>query len=485
VDPYGLKHLYVGETAAGLAFASDLTGLARSGFIPLDIGEQGILEYFSLGFVSPPWTIYGGISSLCVGEFLVREPTGTTREHYHHVIGKNWEFSDVSRMSEQALVDQLEKLMVEAVSARLPRDGAPVAAYLSGGLDTGMLAAVLQRIGGHPVTAFTLGSRNPRYDEIPRARNLARHLGIHDHNCIYLHEEDCFEALDDLAEVFGQPMADISAIPNLVVTRVVAENFRQVMAGDGPDGLYGNWDLRPWHYYYRFTPPVLRRPVARLIDALDRWAKIGLSTPTRNIYELLSHSEFSWVFHKKFTDHRLAALLGREVAATEFEVGRYLRDRTDIPLYERLRMGFAKYFVMHGVLLKAGVIHDGLQVDQICPFYDRDVVDFICALPTRFKTRGRGYGKYLHKKLLERYAPKSVWKGPKQGFIFDIDDFDPRRMRALLDRYMSGNRIRQAGLLDAHEVDRLKNAYLAGDRRQGALVMTILNFEMWREKFLG
>ncbi len=485
VDPYGLKHLYVGETAGGLVFASDLTGLARSGFIPLDIGEQGLLEYFSLGFVSPPWTIYGGITSLCVGEYLVREPSGTTREHYHQVIGKNWEFSDVSRLQERDLVDQLEKLLLEAVRVRLSGDGAPVATYLSGGLDTGMLAAVLQQIGGHQVTAFTLGSRNPRYDEIPRARKLARQFGVHDHNCVYLQEEDCFAALDDLAEVFGQPMADISAIPNLVITRAVAENFSQILAGDGPDGLYGNWDLRPWHYYYRFTPPFLRRPVAGIIDAIDRWAKLGLSTPTRSVFELLSQGEFSWVFHKKFKDRRLAALLGREVSATEFEVGRYLRDRTDIPLYERLRMGFAKYFVMHGVLLKSGVIHDALLVDQVCPYYDRDLVDFICALPTRFKTRGRGYGKYLHQKLLQRYAPKRVWKGPKRGFIFDIGDFDPRRMEALLDRYLATDRIRQTGLLDADEVSRLKADYLAGDRRLGALVMTILNFEMWREKFLG
>ncbi len=485
VDPYGLKHLYVAETDDGLVFASDLTGLARSGLVPLALDEQGVREYFSMGFISPPWTIYAGISSLEVGEYLVRKSSGVSREHYHKVIGDGWAFSDVRGLSEKDLVDRLEELVTRAVGARLPTDGAPVATYLSGGLDTGMLAAVLQGQGEHPVTAFTLGSANPRHDEVPRARQLARRLGIRDHRCFYLQEEDCFGALEDLAEVFGQPMADISAIPNLVITREVARGFSQVFAGDGPDGLFGNWDLRPWYYYYKLVPRPLRRPLAALAAAVDDKLRLGLSTPTRSLFALLSQDEFSWIYHKKFKGDELAALLGRPVAATEFEVGRYLRDRRDIPLYERLRMGFAKYFVMHGVLLKSGVIHDGLQVDQICPYYDRDLVDFICALPTRFKTRGRGYGKYLHMKLLQRYVPRSIWHGPKKGFIFDIDDFAPARMRSLLERYLSAERVRQTGLLDGGEVDRLRTSYLAGDRRRSSLVMTLLIFEMWREKFLG
>ncbi len=483
VDPYGLKHLYFARVGQGLAFTSDLTGLARSGLVPLDMGEASALEYFTMGYISPPLTIYQNISSLGIGNFLVWETGAVTCQPYHKVIAEHYEFSDVRGLSENDLLDRLEVLVTEAVMARLPAGNGPVATYLSGGLDTGMIAACLQRHGERPLIAYTLGEHNSRHDEVPQARKVAQYFGLQDHHCVYMNEDDCYGAMAELPEIFGQPMADISAIPNYVITKEVSYQYGQILAGDGPDGLYGNWDLRPWHYYYQVVPQLLRHPVACMADALDRWLKLGLSTPSRQIYELLSQKEFSWVFHKKFKGENLETLVGRPVSGTEFAVGRYLRDRTDIPLYERLRMAFAKYFVMHGVLLKSGVIHDALQVDQVCPYYDRKLVDFICALPTRYKTRGRGYGKYLHHKLLLRYAPARIWKGRKQGFIFDLADFDKRRLQDLIEHYLDPARVGETGLLNVEFVTLIKKQYLAGLQRRGPLVMTLLNFEMWREKF--
>ncbi len=484
VDPYGLKRLYAADLPGGLVFASDLTGLVRSQLASLEVGEQGAREYFSLGFVSPPWTIYRDIMSLPVGEYMTWEEGTARRETYHHVIGETWEFSQVDDWSEDRLVDHLQGLVLGAIEARLPENKVPVATYLSGGLDTGMMVAVMVREFQREVTAYTLGSTNRHHDEVPRARRVAEYFGISDHRCMYITEDECFAALDELPEVFGQPMADISAIPNLVVTREVAREFREVMAGDGPDGLYGNWDLRPWYWYYRIVPRALRGPLARMADFVDRCFDLGLSTPTRCVADLLQQDEFAWIFHKKFTGRRLSTLLGRDIRATDFELGRYLRDRTDIPLYERLRMALAKYFVMHGVLLKAGAIHNALQVDQVCPYYDRDLVDFICAMPTRFKTRGRGYGKFLHRKLLERYAPARVWKGRKQGFIFDIHDFGTGRIHGLVRRYLADERIAESGVLDVPTVSELRQEYLGGARHRFALVKTILDFEIWRERFL-
>ena len=483
-DPYGLKRLYIGQTPRGLVFASDLAALMRTGLVARDLDQAGLVEYFSFGYISPPHTIYAEVTSLRIGEFLAWQNGTISRDHYHKVIPDRWEFADVSERSEDELLDRLDQLTIDAVKSRLAPGSGKIAAYLSSGLDTGLLAACLSRHGGREIAAFTLGSSHPRHDEVPGARRMAQHLGISDHRCVYLTEDDCFEALDLLPEIFGQPMADISAIPNHVITRQVGREFGEVFAGDGPDGLYGNWDLRPWHYYYRFVPFVFRNPVSVVLDALDRKLGLGLSTPSRHIGELLAQPEFSWVFHKKLKGRDLESLLGRKVPADTFEVARYLRDRTDIPLYERLRMAFAVYFVMHGVLLKSGAVHNANQVEQICPYYDRDLVDFICSLPTRYKTRGRGFGKYLHTRLLERYAPPEVWKGRKRGFIFDINQFDQRRLKDLTDRYLAQDRIADAGLLDPGFVRCAVDGYLGGIDRMGPAVMSLLIFELWRDKAL-
>lgn len=483
-DPYGLKRLYVAESGGSLIFSSDLGALARSGLAPLALSDQGLIEYLSFGFIHPPLTIYQDVSSLCVGEFLAWERGEVHRSFYHQVIGDRWAFADVEGRTEDELLDELERLTSAAILDRIPAGSRRLAVYLSSGLDTGFLAASLRRHWDGDLVAYTLGSAHPRHDEVPGARKMAGFLGIGDHRCLYLNQDDCYGALDQLPDVFGQPMADLSAIPNLVITRDVGREFTEVFAGDGPDGLYGNWDLRPWYQLYRWVPYLVRTPLALVADRLDRTLGLGLSTPSRQIAELLTQPEFSWVYHKKLKSRDLERLLGRPVPPETFAVHRYLRDRQDIPLYERLRMGFALYFVMHGVLLKSGTIHNAVGVEQICPYYDRDLVDFICALPTRYKIRGKGYGKYLHTRLLERYVPAEVWRGRKRGFIFDFRSFDLAPLRSLTDRYLDRDRLQEAGLFDPGFVRKSVEAYFKGDDRAGPALLTLLIFEMWRDRNL-
>lgn len=483
-DPYGQKRLFVAESGGSLVFSSDLGALAGSGLSPLSLSDEGLTEYLSFGYIHPPLTIYKGVSSLCVGEFLAWEEGKSHRSFYHQVIGDRWAFADVAGRTEEDLIDELEKLTSAAILDRIPAGCRRLAVYLSSGLDTGFLAASLRRHwDGEPV-AFTLGSEHPRHDEVPGARKMAGFLGLGDHRCVYMTQDDCYEALEQLPHVFGQPMADLSAIPNLVITREVGREFTEIFAGDGPDGLYGNWDLRPWYQLYRWVPYLVRMPLALLADRLDRTLGLGLSTPSRQIADLLTQPEFSWVFHKKLKSRDLERLLGRVVPPETFAVHRYLRDRRDIPLYERLRMGFALYFVMHGVLLKSGTIHNAVGVEQICPYYDRALVDFICALPTRYKIRGKGYGKYLHTRLLERYVPPEVWRGRKRGFIFDFRSFDLAPLRSLTARYLDRGRLLEAGLFDPDFVGKSVDAYFKGDDRAGPAILTLLIFEMWRDRYL-
>ena len=319
VDPFGTKRLFVAPRGQPLfRFRSGRAG--QFGLVGGGISQAGLAEYFSFGYISPPLTIYQDISALQVGEFLVYQRGALQGEFYHKVIGDCWAFADVAGQSEDDLLDRLDRLTVEAVTSRLP-EAASVATYLSSGLDTGLLAACLSRHGGKRIVAYTLGTTNSRHDEVPGARRMARHLGIQDHHCVYLQEEECFAALEALPDIFGQPMADISAIPNQVITARVGQDFDEVFAGDGPDGLYGNWDLRPWHYYYRWVPYLLRRPVAALLDGVDRRLKLGLSTPSRQIGDLLAQPEFSWVFHKKLKAGQLEELLGRRVPRADLRGG--------------------------------------------------------------------------------------------------------------------------------------------------------------------
>jgi asparagine synthase (glutamine-hydrolysing) len=318
---------------------------------------------------------------------------------------------------------------------------------------------------------------------MPNAQGIAQHVGIEEHFCCRPDPAEYLATLSLIPGIFGQPIADTSVLANYTVTRRVAQDFTWVVGGDGPDGLYGNWDLRPWFWYYRLTPAWLRHPCADLAMLADRLLRLHLSTPSRHVQELLSQPEFSWVYHKKLKSGELERVLGRPVAADQFPVARFLKDRLDIPLYERLRIALSRFFVVDGVLQKTCGVHEAFGVDQVCPYYDRRLADFIQFLPSRYKIRGIGFGKYLHQQLLRRYLPDRLWLHRKMGFTMNLNELGLDAVRGLSDRYLSPSRVSETGLLNTGAVDDCVRGYFAGDVRMGPLVYTFLVFEMWREQF--
>jgi asparagine synthase (glutamine-hydrolysing) len=483
-DPYGTKRLYYADANGGILFASDLTGLARMPLISRSISTQGLVEYFTFGYINPPYTIYENIALLDPGEYILFQDGHATAQYFHPPVPPVWECADLHGIPEEEIIDTFGALVVDAVKCRLPA-GNTVAAYLSGGLDTGLLAAVLRRYTDKKITAYTLGSNDPSCDEAPAAREVTEYLGIEDHRCHYITKDDFVETLEMLPEIFGQPMADISAIPNFVITRAASKEFSEIFAGDGPDGLFGNWDLRPWYYYYRLVPSFVRPLIAVALDSADRLLHLGLSTPSRHISELLRQPEFFWVYHKKLKSTELKNLLGTQSDDAALPVGTFLEERRDIPLYERLRYAFSRFFVVNGVLQKSCAVHSALLVNQICPFYDRDLIDFVERLPTCYKIRGVGYGKYLHKKLLYRHIPSTIWDRRKQGFIMNLNEFGLDFLRTVTDRYLHRSRLAESGFFNVDFARKCIEGYYEGNERMGPVLYTLLVFELWRDAFLN
>ena len=481
-DPFGMKRIYYSRMPRGFLFSSNLTGLARISWFDRKVGSNGLVEYLTFGFISPPHTIYEHTATLSPGQYVTFEKKEATVDSFHPSVPSEWKFQDTRGVTEDELITRMDNLLIDAVRCRLP-EGKDVTAYLSGGLDTGLLAAVLKTHTDRRIVALTLGSNDPGCDEVPEARGIAKHLGIDDHLCYYIRKEDFFDAFNALPDVFGQPMADISAIPNYVIAMHAAEKSPLVFAGDGPDGMFGNWDFRPWYYYYKLVPYRLRIPFSKLLDFIDRKFEKGWSTPTRHVSELLAQPEFSWIFHKMLKSFELEQFVGKRVPVDTFWIHRHLAERRDIPLYERLRIAFSIGFVVNGVLHKGSDIHNSFLIDLICPYYDRDLADFVNSLPTKYKIRGYGFGKYLHKQLLYRYLPPEIWDRPKQGFNINFNEFGMDALRSLTDRYLNRKRIAETGLIDTDLAVRCVDEYYGGNARMGPLLWTLLVFEVWRDRF--
>ena len=479
-DMFGVKTIFFAPTPSGFVFSSSLAGVAKAPWFDRRIGLAGFLEYFACGYVSAPWTIYQNASAVRPGECVIVRNGEVTTRHFHILEPKGWQFLDPGRASEAELVDRLEQLAIDAVKRRLPRT-AEVAAYLSGGLDTSLLCALLKEVAGRKVVAYTLGFKGRRHDEAPHARVVADHLGI-EHQSFNLGKDESVHLLAELPAIYGQPLADISAVPTCVIAGKVAQRFDAIFDGQGPDFLFGNFDLRTLYYCYHGVPRPLRRGLSGISRFLARNVFRNWTSPNLDVAELLRQPEFFWVFTRMFKSADLERLVGERVYPESFWCHRFLESRTDIPVAERLRLAQYLCYGISDVLFKAGAGHNASLVDILCPYFDLDFFNFVQFLPTKYKFR-RLYGKYLQKQLLYRKIPRAILERPKRGFVMDFVEFGVDTTRALTDRFLTRKRLAETGLFNVDFALKCVEDYYHGDSNMGPKLWTLLMFEIWREEF--
>jgi asparagine synthase (glutamine-hydrolysing) len=480
-DSYGGRTLYYAETPHGFVYSSRLAPLARLPCISREIDPVGLMEYFAGGYITAPHTILAEVKLLPPGHLAEFGDTVVKISSFAPLEPRRWSVHDLHTQGEKALLDHFERLLVEAVQCRLPGSG-ETAVYLSGGTDTSLLTSILRRHTDREVAAFTLGLQQSPNDESDYARAVAGHLGVKDHRIYRLDRDDFLEAFDNLPEIFGQPFADISAIPTSVITRELADEFGSVYCGDGPDFLFGNFDFKLLFNYYRLFPPALRQGLSRLAEQtiktfFGKWVSPNLSVP-----EMMRQPEFFWIFQKKFKSAALSRLLNRSIRCEDFPVHAFLGSRTDIPASERLLLAEHMFYGMDDVLCKATSCHDFWGVSLLRPFYDQPLFEFCRGLPTRYKFR-RGRGRYLQKLLLARFLPPRMIHRPKRGFIIDFVEFGADNLRHLTDRYLTRQRLEERGLINADFALECVDEYYRGNRNLGPKVWTLLIFEAWREAF--
>lgn len=480
-DSIAANRIYYLHTREGFLCSSCLTTLTGTPGLDKEIETEALVQYLSLGYVNAPLTIYRNVHALSPGQYLIFQNNSVTIETFHDPIPNVWQFADVENMSEEELVDELDRRLIASVKRRLPADR-KVAAYLSGGLDTSLICAILRKHTDAEISAFTVGSNDPRCDEAQYARETAAFLDINDHHVFYLKEDDFTDAVLALPAVYGQPFADISAIPSYFIARKVAESFDTVFTGEGPDGMYGgDVDFRLFYYYYKLMPYPLRIPFAAFAHFVARLRYGGPIAPSIHVSDLLRQPDFFWIFHKMFKGPELERILGRPVASETFWGHNFLKNRQDIPLHERLRLLFQTVFVTNCVLHKAWAAHRAASVDMICPYLDIDVVDFVQFLPSTYKRRN-GKGKYLHRQLLRRYLPDRLINRPKRGFRINYNEFGVKTLRDLTDEYLTHKSLAETGLLNVGFALECVDGYYRGNSRMGPLLWNLLVFEIWRKK---
>lgn len=499
-DRLGEKPLYYGWLGNTFVFGSELKVLAAHPDWKPEVDRQALLDFFRLGYTPAPRSIYAGIHKLLPGTTVsldvsnghLREP-----ESYWSLVDAAMPGRRTVRKPEEA-VDALEDILSDAVASRMVAD-VPVGAFLSGGVDSSLVVALMQRSSSRAVRTFTVGFDDPSYDESADAARVAHHLGT-EHAELRLTAADALAVVPELPSIYDEPFADWSQIPTLLVSRFARQQVTVALSGDGGDELFGGYNryslgLALWARMTSVPLPA-RRALSRLIAALptasldpalrlvgralpprlqvrtpgNKLRKLGEALPVASLDELHSTLVALW---------RDPAELVLGSSGVVFEATSLAPEMLVEPV-ERMMFSDTVRYLPDDILVKLDRASMAVSLEARVPLLDRRVVEYAWTLPPDQRLRA-GVGKWILRQVLHRYVPAELVDRPKMGFGLPLGDWLRGPLRDWAASLLDPRRIADEGYLASEVVERIWKIHQSGRQDQEHLLWSVLAFEAWLE----
>ncbi len=503
-DRLGIKPLYYGWSSDGtFLFGSELKAIrAWPGFNnPIDL--EALALFFRHNYIPAPYTIYKDIQKLQQGNMLIlTRPNMADREIE---LTNYWSVEDVWKQgacspwrgTDKDAADALVDTLGEAVRMRLVAD-VPVGAFLSGGIDSSTVAALMQTSSTKPVRTFTIGFNESKYDEAPKAKAVAKHLGTY-HTELYVTPKDAMELIPEIPTLWDEPFADSSQIPTCLVSRMTRNYVTVVLSGDGGDELFSGYTrypetLRLWKIVNK-VPMLMRRATAKgirmlspdILDIIGRPLRpmlrhLGAPGPAgRVLYrmsELLGANTFQ-EFYGWVNSHQLppgGLVPGRDGPAPAF-MG------SSIPVKDLGSMMSLLDLITYlpdDILTKVDRASMAVGLEARVPMLDHQVVALAARFPSDLKVRN-GERKWLLRQVLHRYVPRELIERPKMGFGAPIGQWLKGPLREWAENLLSRDSLRREGYLIPKAVRCLWTEHLSGRCNHQYVLWNILMFQAWLE----
>lgn len=489
-DRLGQKPLFYSQQPERLVFGSELKALLPAGRLDTQINLSAIDQYLLYQYIPHPQTIYRGVSALPPAHVAIwrADPLGavsfTTRAYWSCPTGE-------VAQDKAAAIDQLHDTLEQAVVMRMQSD-VPLGAFLSGGVDSSLIAALMQRNSSRPIETFSIGFKESEYDESRYSRQVAEHLGTR-HEAFVV-EPSAVAVLPELIYHYDQPFADSSAIPTWYLSRMTKQQVTVALSGDGSDELFAGYDR---YQAARFAAQLDRIPGMRAWLASSFWQWIPSDMSQRNwlrrgkrfaqamtLPPVARYMQWIGIFHDQ---HRAAvyseAFLRQLPNQDPLEfVAQYERRFAGRDPVTRFSLADLHSYLPCDLNTKVDIasMAHGLEVRQ--PFLDHHVVELAAGLPVAWKLRGKR-GKRILKDTFGPLLPSAIWARKKQGFGVPLDHWFRGPMRALTEQTLLGTACQQRGLYDSAEVRRLVEQHVAGKFDHAYRLWALLVLELWFQRW--
>jgi len=504
-DRLGEKPLYYGRENTVYLFGSELKAIKAHPAFVGEINRNALALQLRHNYIPGPYSIYKGINKLPPGTWLridSRPENSTVGEpvpywSLQQVIKRHQSNPDVGSDADADEIANLDVLLRDAVRQQMMAD-VPLGAFLSGGVDSSAIVALMQAQSDRPVKTFTIGFHEERYNEAEHAKAVARHLGT-DHTELYVSPREAMDVIPRLPSLYDEPFSDSSQIPTFLVSQMTRQHVTVSLSGDAGDELFGGYGryfaARSLWNIVKALPIPLRRMLGTTAQSLsiEGWNRIGHMLrpilPNRLRDRPLGDRahKLGQIFSTTVPDEIYPDLISHWKKPTDIVIGSaesptLLTDHTlwpDLVDFEHRMMYLDTItYLPDDILVKVDRAAMGVSLETRVPFLDHRVVEFAWRLPLSMKIRD-GQGKWILRQVLYKYVPKELIERPKMGFGVPIDSWLRGPLRDWAEDLLSPSRLLQEGYFNPIPIREKWEEHISGRRDWHYYLWDVLMFQAW------
>jgi len=492
-DRIGVKPLYYTLTNGVLLFGSQVKTFLRHPRFEPQINREALAEYLTYNVLPGGMSIYQGVQQVQPGTFLCFNQDFSFKTHTYWSLLDSYEEAQKNPFqgSDEEAISQGESLIQEAVGFRMVSD-VPLGAFLSGGIDSSLVVALMQKQSSQPVKTFTIGFHEDSFNEAKYAKEVAKHLGT-DHHELYLTAKDALDVIPKLPEFYDEPFADSSQIPTCLVSHFARQHVTVALSGDGGDEFFAGYTR------YLFTEKILKLitplplPLRRMMAVmLQKLAKPSLTKPFEKIlgqthlFDKLQKASDLLKLEKPFDVYH------------QILCGWFLKEARDLTgfyptSHHRYKDFFEKYNMLSAMQIcdSMGYLTDDImtKVDRASmavslearePLLDHSVISFAYSLPPSMKIR-EGKGKWLLRQILKRHVPENLFERPKQGFGIPLHNWLRHELKEWAEDLLSETMLKKSGFGNTTLIHQKWQEHKNGKRNWQAQLWGVLMYQAWSD----
>jgi len=502
-DRFGEKPLYYGWQAGYFYFGSELKAIRKHpAFLP-EMDHDALHQYMQYAYIPAPLSIYKGMQKLSPSHLLtisLNDLAGNmSLESY-------WSLADIAAEAQQSpfsgtdtdALNELERVLVQSVKGQQLSD-VPIGAFLSGGIDSSMIVALMQSQSSRPVNTFTIGFKEDAYNEAKFASKVASYLGTN-HNEIYVGANDIMDVIPSLPQLYDEPFADSSQLPTFLVSQLARKHVTVSLSGDSGDEIFGGYNRYMQAGRFNKYPGFLRKLIAKAIlnfspaqlnQAYHLFkpmlpGSLKSSNPGNHLVKIAAilSIDSNWDIYQKLVT--IGSNNDILLSKTNFRPGSkeyfdFLPEDTDFA--SRMMLTDSLTYLPDDILCKVDRAAMGVSLETRVPFLDHRVAAFVWSLPLNLKIRD-GKGKWLLRELLYKYVPKNLIERPKMGFGLPIDSWLRAPLKDWAESLLNEKELNDLGYINTQKVRAMWNDHLSGRKNLQYELWNILMFRAWQKHWL-